>query len=553
MKKNWWKEGIIYQIYPRSFFDHNQDGIGDLQGIISKLDYLKNLGIDIIWVSPIYSSPNDDNGYDISDYRNIMEEFGTMEDFDTLLAEIHKRGMRLLMDLVVNHSSDEHEWFQQSRSSKDNPYRDYYYWEDGDKSKPPTNWKSFFGGSAWEWDDATQAYYLHLFSRKQPDLNWENPKVRQEIYELMRFWLDKGVDGFRMDVFSLFSKRLPFEDADFSNFTQAIHEVYANGPRIHEFLNEMHREVFEKYDIVSVGEGVGVDQNQVMEYVAAERKEIDMIYHFDHMFIDHGQGGRFDPKSWTSEAFFKVFFSWDATLQSTGWGSIYLGNHDFPRMVSRFGDDGLYWQKSAKLLSMLIMTLRGTPTVYQGDEIGMKNVPFRDFEEYRDIEFINAYREAEERGEDMERFLEIARIQARDHARTPMQWNSELNGGFSKEEPWIGSHPGYKEINVEKQVKDPDSILSFYKSTISLRKTHKTLVYGDQVRLETGNPAVLAFERTGEEEQIQVLLNFSSLEQNHILGDRVGTPIFGNYYPDQSLLKGKLRPWEGVIYLNNKA
>ena len=549
MKKNWWKEGIIYQIYPRSFCDHNQDGIGDLQGIISKLDYIKNLGIDIIWVSPIYSSPNDDNGYDISDYRNIMKEFGTMADFDTLLSEIHKRGMRLLMDLVVNHSSDEHEWFQQSRSSRDNPYRDYYYWEEGDKEKPPTNWKSFFGGSVWEWDEATQAYYLHLFSRKQPDLNWENPQVRQEVYELMRFWLDKGVDGFRMDVFPLFSKRLPFKDADFSDFTQAIREVYANGPRIHEFLQEMNREVFEKYDMLSVGEGVGVDQDQVMDYVSAERKEINMIYHFDHMFIDHGQGGRFDPKPWTSETFFDIFFSWDETLQSTGWGSIYLGNHDFPRMVSRFGDDGTYWQESAKMLALLLMTLRGTPTLYQGDEIGMKNVPFQTFGEYRDIEFINAFREAEERGEDMERFLEIARVQARDHARTPMQWNSEANGGFSTTEPWIRCHPEFQELNVEKQVDNPNSILSFYKSAISLRKKYETLVYGDQTRLETGNPAVLGFERIGEQEQIQVLLNFSSLEQKHIIDQGKGTPIFGNYYPNQAVQDGKLRPWEGIVLL----
>ncbi|MEM6628110.1 MAG: alpha-glucosidase [Bacteroidota bacterium] len=549
MKNNWWKEGIIYQIYPRSFCDLNQDGVGDLQGIISKLDYLKNLGVDIIWLSPIYNSPNDDNGYDISDYRNIMEEFGTMKDFDVLLSEVHKRDMRLLMDLVVNHSSDEHEWFQQSRSSQDNPYRDYYYWSKGEKESPPTNWKSFFGGSAWEWDETTQAYYLHLFSKKQPDLNWENPKLRQEVYSLMRFWLDKGVDGFRMDVFSLFSKRLPFEDADFSDFTQAIKEVYANGPRIHEFLSEMYEEVFSNYDMVSVGEGVGIDKHKVMDYVSSERKEIDMIYHFDHMFIDHGHGGRFDPKPWTTETFFEIFFAWDATLQSTGWGSIYLGNHDFPRMVSRFGDDGPFWQESAKLLAILIMTLRGTPTIYQGDEIGMKNVPFEKFEEYRDIEFINAYREAKEKGEDMHHFLEIANNQARDHARTPMQWNSKPNGGFSQVEPWIRPHPAFSDINVEKQVNESDSVLSFYKSVITLRKSHLALVYGEQIRLSTGNPTILGFERSWEGKTLRIVLNFSSLEQNHKLEESNWQPIFGNNYPKHEPLEGKLRPWEGIVWI----
>ena len=548
MKKIWWKEGIIYQIYPRSFCDKNGDGIGDLNGITSKLDYIKDLGVDIIWLSPIYKSPNDDNGYDISDYRDIMDEFGTMEDFDRLLEGVHKRGMKLLMDLVVNHSSDEHTWFEQAKSSVDSPYRDYYYWKKPINGQVPNNWKSFFGGSVWEWDEASGEYFLHLFSKKQPDLNWENPKVRKEVYDLMRFWLDKGVDGFRMDVFSLFSKRLDFGDQDMSDFSRVIREVYANGPRIHEFLHEMNQQVFQHYDVVSVGEGVGITHDRVLEYVDEDKEEIDMIFHFDHMFIDHGKGGRWDPIPWTSESFFEVFFDWDKGLKNKGWGSIYLGNHDFPRMVSRFGDDKQFWKESAKLLAMLLMTLRGTPTIFQGDEIGMKNTPFKNPEDYRDIEFHNSYREKKESGEDLDEFMKIAQKQARDHARTPMLWNSGLNGGFSPVDPWIQPYPNSDMINVDAQQKKPDSILNFYKSLIAYRKSNPIWTYGSLERLESGNPCILAYRRIWEGNEKLVFLNFSSQEQVHRVEAHSGKVSFGNYPDDMDRELAKLKPWEGIIW-----
>ena len=552
MEKKWWKEGIIYQIYPRSFCDKNGDGVGDLRGIISKLDYLKELGVDIIWLSPIYKSPNDDNGYDISDYRDIMDEFGTLSDFDVLLEGVHERGMRLLMDLVVNHSSDEHFWFEEAKKSTDNPYRDYYYWKKPVNGEVPNNWKSFFGGSVWEWHEETQEYFLHLFTKKQPDLNWENPKLREEVYDLMRFWLDKGVDGFRMDVFTLFSKRLAFEDADMSDFTQVIRDVYANGPRIHEFLHEMNQEVFQHYDSVSIGEGVGITHDKILDYVDENRKEIDMIFHFDHMFMDHGKGGRFDPEPWSSEAFFQIFFDWNQALEQNGWGSIYLGNHDFPRMVSRFGDDESFWKESAKLLATLIMTLRGTPTVYQGDEIGMKNVPFARAEDHRDIEFHNAYKEKKEKSEDLEEFLEIARSQARDHARTPIQWSGEAHAGFSETTPWIQVHPDFPSINVEEQSKDPDSILSFYKSLIQFRKAHPIWAYGSLSRIASGNPSILAYERNWEGETRRVIMNFSSQAQQHNL-EGPGWEVQLNTYSQSSTeLPAELRPWEGLVLLASK-
>ena len=372
MKRTWWKESVIYQIYPRSFKDSNGDGIGDLRGIIEQLDYLKNLGVDILWLSPIYQSPNDDNGYDISDYYSIMEEFGTMQDFDEMLSGIHDRGMKLVMDLVVNHTSDEHYWFQESRKSKDNPYRDYYFW----RPEKPNNWQSFFTGDAWEYDAQTGEYYLHLFTKKQPDLNWENLIVRQEIYKMMRWWLDKGVDGFRMDVIPLISKRLDFPDADFSDFAKVVEEIYANGPRLHEFLKEMYREVLGDYDIMTVGEAPGVSPEQARLYVGESRKELNMIFHFGHMFLDWGGEGKFELSDWNLREFKNVFTTWHNAMAEEGWVSIFLDNHDFPRMVSRWGNDKEYHQESARLLAILILTLRGTPTIYQGSEIGMTNVAF---------------------------------------------------------------------------------------------------------------------------------------------------------------------------------
>lgn len=393
MNRIWWKESVICQVYPRSFNDSNGDGIGDLRGIIEKLDYLKELGIDIIWLNPIYKSPNDDNGYDISDYTNIMDEFGTMADFDELLKGIHARGMRLVMDLVVNHSSDEHHWFQESRKSKDNPYRDYYFW----RPEPMNNWQSFFGGNVWEKDDLTGEYYLHLFSKKQPDLNWENPQVRQEVYHLMRFWLDKGIDGFRMDVIPFISKRTEFLDTNLPDFGNIIEDVYANGPKVHDYLQEMYREALAPYDIMTVGEGSGIPPHLANLYVGSDRNELSMIFHFGHMGIDHSARGRFDSKTWQLSDFKRIFNEWNEAVGEVGWINTFLDNHDFPRMVSRFANDQEYRVESAKLLATLLFTMRGTPCIYYGSEIGMTNITLDSWEDVQDIEAKNAYRAAQEK------------------------------------------------------------------------------------------------------------------------------------------------------------
>ena len=443
MKKTWWKESIIYQIYPRSFKDSNGDGIGDIPGIMSQLDYIQSLGVDVIWLCPVYQSPNDDNGYDISNYRVIHPEFGTMEDFDQLLQGIHSRDMKLVMDLVANHTSDEHDWFKESRSSLDNPKRDYYIWKEGKNGAEPNNWQSFFGGKAWELDATTGQYYLHLFTRKQPDLNWENPNVRKEIYDQMRFWLEKGVDGFRMDVISLISKR-HYEDTPFEEFNRTIAEVYANGPQIHEFLQEMNQEVLSRYNVMTVGEGPGITLENGIEYVAEDRKELNMIFHFDHMFLDHGPGGKFDPVKVDFIRFKKIFAEWDQKLGETGWNSIFLGNHDFPRIVSRFADDGEYWEESSKLLAVMLLTMRGTPYIYQGDEIGMTNVAFPSIDDYRDVETLNAWKEKEANGENLDSLLEAIHEQGRDNARTPVQWEDAENAGFSEATPWIEVNPNFK-------------------------------------------------------------------------------------------------------------
>ena len=376
MNKVWWKESVVYQIYPRSFKDANNDGIGDLKGIVQKIDYIRNLGVDVIWLCPIYKSPNDDNGYDISDYTDIMAEFGTMDDFDELLKAAHDRGLKIIMDLVVNHTSDEHPWFLASRKSKDNPYRDYYYWRKGSNGSAPNNWQSFFKGSAWEPDKNSEEYYLHLFSKKQPDLNWENPAVRQEVHNLMKFWLDKGIDGFRMDVIPLISKNIHFPDTDYKKFYDVIEHVYANGPRVHEFLREMHEKVLSKYDIMTVGEGPGVTPDNANLYVGCNRKELNMIFHFGHLYLGSGKNGKYDVAPWNLQEFKNIFNIWDKALAGDGWNSIFLGNHDFSRIVSRFGNDVQYRKESAKLLAMLLLSMRGTVFLYQGDEIGMTNVAF---------------------------------------------------------------------------------------------------------------------------------------------------------------------------------
>ncbi|MEO1518228.1 MAG: alpha-glucosidase [Bacteroidota bacterium] len=504
MQQTWWKESVVYQIYPRSFKDSSGDGIGDLRGIIEKLDYLQQLGIDVLWLSPIFQSPNDDNGYDVSDYCAIMDEFGDMDDFYQLLEGVHQRGLKLILDLVPNHSSDEHHWFQESRKSTDNPYRDYYIW----REEAASNWLSFFSGSAWEYDKPSGEYYLHLFSKKQPDLNWENPKVRQEIYKIMHFWFEKGVDGFRMDVLPFISKRLDFPDIDPNDFNKAILEVYANGPRLHEFLQEMNREVSSKYDVMTMGECIGVTASQALDYVGEDRNELNMLYHFDHVNINYGPGGKYDPVPWKLSTFKKIFQEWDAAVGDKGWINLTLDNHDFPRMVSRFGQDTTYRKESAKLLAMLLLTMRGGPCIYQGSEIGMTNVAFDTLEEYDDVEVVNLHEEWKKAGRDTAPLLRAVQQQGRDNARTPMQWTDDLHAGFTTGTPWLMVNPNHPQINVAEALADPDSIFYFYQKLLAFRKEHKTLVYGDLELFLPEDEHLFSYRRKDRNGDFVVLLHF---------------------------------------------
>lgn len=550
MNKIWWKEGVVYQIYPRSFYDSDNDGVGDIQGIIKKLDYIKSLGVDIIWLCPVYKSPNDDNGYDISDYYGIMDEFGTMADFDELLAEMKKRGLRLVMDLVANHTSDEHSWFLESRKDQTNDKRDYYIWKDGDGDKEPNNWLSFFSGSAWKKDELTGQYYLHLFTKKQPDLNWENPNVRQEVYKVMKYWLDKGIDGFRMDVISVISKR-NYDNSPYENFNDTIKNVYANGPEIHNYLQEMNQEVMSKYDMMTVGEGPGISLENGLEYVHVDRKELNMVFHFDHMFIDHGPGGKFDVVHYDFIHFKSIFTKWDELLKDKGWGSVFLGNHDFPRIVSRFGNDGEFREKSAKLLAVMLLSLRGTTYIYQGDEIGMTNVAFDSIEDYRDVETINAYQEeVVENGRNFDDFLKAVHYQGRDNVRTPVQWSSADNGGFTKGNPWIKVNPNYKEINIAAQEDNPDSILNFYRQMIRFRKENPTLVYGDFKMIEPNHKELFLYQRTDEEGKFLITLNFSDHPVSYQYDNAESLNVVVNNYDDVSIQGDQIefKPWQSIVF-----
>ena len=514
MKKTWWKEGIVYQIYPRSFKDTTANGIGDIYGIIEKLDYIKSLGVDIIWLCPVYESPNDDNGYDISDYKAISEDFGGSDAFDQLLKGMHQRGLKLVMDLVLNHSSDEHKWFKESRKSKNNPYRDYYFWKPSKDGNPPNNWTSIFSGSAWKKDEITDEYFLHLFTKKQPDLNWENPKVRKEIHDIVDFWCKKGVDGFRMDVISLISKQLDFPDSIYpEDYGKTIKNYYANGPKIHQYLKELNKEVLSKYDIMTVGEGPGIDLSNGLDYVDEAQNELNMIFHFDHMFIDNGVGGKYDPIDISLAKFKNVFSDWDEKLKGKGWGSIFLGNHDFSRMVSRFGNDKTYHTESAKLLAMLLLTLRGTVYIYQGDEIGMTNVAYPSINDYNDVETLGSWNAAKARGENMDEFLKLVHKQSRDNARTPMQWNADKNAGFTENTPWLKVNKNYSSINVASQENDETSILNFYRKMIAFRKANSIMVYGDYKCLNPKDENLYIYKRWDNNYTYLILLNFSGSEQ----------------------------------------
>ena len=551
---DWWKEAVIYQIYPRSFKDNNSDGIGDLQGIISKLDYIKNLGVDAVWLNPIFSSPNDDNGYDVSDYRNIMSEFGTMQDFDELLQGMHKRGLKLILDLVANHTSDEHEWFKQSRSSRDNPYRNYYHWWAAEKGKPAKRY-SFFDveSNAWKYDEQTNAYYLHYFSIKQPDLNWENPKVRQEIYDIMRFWFDKGVDGFRMDVIPFISK-----DTNFPELPEKYHgdfiRYYADGPHLHEYLHEMYREVLSKYNVMSVAEGVGVKTNTAMDFVDPERNELNMLYHFDAIDIGYLPDvyKTIDPKGYDLIEFKEIYSKWNDLFGDKGWGTIYLCNHDRPRMVTRWGNDSDEFRElSSKMLTTFLLTMRATPFYYNGDELGMTNVKFDKIEDYRDIETINMYKQIESSGGDLQQFIEAQKLSARDNSRTPFQWNDTLHAGFTSGVPWIKVNPNYTTINAEQQEKDDNSCLNYFKKLIKLRKQTSTLIYGKYTLLDKNNMKVYAYTRELNDHKILVLLNFSKDDAQANVDLKVANAkrLICNY-TDVPLRNDAitLRPYEAVVY-----
>ena len=561
MTKQWWKESVVYQIYPRSFMDSNGDGIGDIRGIVSRLDYLKELGMDVVWLSPVYKSPNDDNGYDISDYRNIMDEFGTMQDWEIMLEEMHKRGIRLVMDLVVNHSSDEHAWFIESKKNKDNPYRDYYIWRPGKDGKEPNNWESFFSGSTWHYNEATDDYYLHLFSKKQPDLNWENEKVRKEVYDLMRFWLDKGVDGFRMDVINLISKDPALPDGPIVEGKEYASgaEYYMNGPKVHEYLQEMNNEVLSHYDIMSVGETPGVTPAEGILYTGEDRNELNMIFQFEHMDVDSGPSGKWELQPLNLVKLKKILSKWQTELYGKGWNSLYWNNHDQPRIVSRFGDDGAYRVESAKMLGTCLHFLQGTPYIYQGEEIGMTNVQFPDIEYYQDIETINMYNEKVEKGINPNDIMRSIYAKGRDNARTPMQWDDTENAGFTTGEPWIHVNPNYMDINTKAALNDPDSIFYYYKKLIALRKEMKIIVEGSYELIEAENEHIYAYMRHLHNQTLLILTNFTGDKQIVSWPESVkgfdGKKVIANYSDRaerETASETILRPWEAVVYLIEK-
>jgi oligo-1,6-glucosidase len=541
--RKWWKEAIVYQVYPRSFKDADGDGIGDLKGILSKLDYIKSIGVDVVWLNPIYSSPNADNGYDISDYRNIMKEFGTMADFDTLLGQLHRRKIRLVMDLVVNHSSDQHYWFQQSSSSRNSPYRNYYHWWNAERGKPVHRW-SFFdvNSDAWKYDAQTNAYYLHYFSRQQPDLNWENPQLRQEVYKIMKFWLDKGIDGFRMDAFQFAAKDTSFPPFP-KGYEKDIIRYYGMGPHLHDYLQEMNREVISKYDIMTVAEGAGSTLDDAMALVDPDRHELNMAYHFEGIDLGH-----FDP-NYSLLEFKKVYSKWDSAFAQKGWVSIFLGNHDQPRMVSHWGNDSPdFREPSAKMLTTFIMTMRGTPYYYNGDELGMTNIKFNRIEDYRDIGTINAYQHLKNQGSDLAAFLETEKRASRDNGRTPFQWDSSANAGFSTGTPWIAVNPNYRSVNAAAEEKDSSSVLNYFRKIVQLRKDNLVLVYGKYSLLDKDNPDVYAYTRELNGKKLLVLLNFKSRPATaHVAIDLSHAKLLLGNYPDASMNES-LRPYESVIY-----
>ena len=553
MEKRWWKESVVYQIYPRSFCDSNGDGIGDLNGITGKLDYLKELGIDVIWLSPVYKSPNDDNGYDISDYQAIMDEFGTMEDFDRMLATAHEKGIKIMMDLVVNHTSDEHKWFIESRKSTDNPYRDYYIWrpakEDGSL---PNNWGSCFSGPAWEYDKTTDMYFLHLFSKKQPDLNWDNPAVRQDVFDMMNWWLKKGVDGFRMDVISLISKEPGLPDKEPGINGYATFNVSANGPHVHEYLQEMRQKALNNADTITVGECSGVTLEEAKKYARSDEKELNMVFQFEHMDVDSDEkSGKWTTRKMDLRNLKKILTRWQKGLQDIAWNSLYWENHDQPRSVSRFGNDSdEYREISAKMLATCIHMMQGTPYVYQGEELGMTNCPFNTLDNFRDLESINAFHELTEQGKMTEEDMMAAiGYKGRDNARTPMQWDDSAYAGFSTATPWIMVNPNYTKINAKDQINREDSVFKYYQKLIKLRHESELIVYGTYDLILDDDKDIYAYIRTLDDEKLIVYCNFSENTREVELPEEFtnGKVLISNYIDAKVNHKIPLRPYEAIV------
>ena len=553
MEKRWWKESVVYQIYPRSFCDSNGDGIGDLNGITGKLDYLKELGIDVIWLSPVYKSPNDDNGYDISDYQAIMDEFGTMEDFDRMLATAHEKGIKIMMDLVVNHTSDEHKWFIESRKSTDNPYRDYYIWrpakEDGSL---PNNWGSCFSGPAWEYDKTTDMYFLHLFSKKQPDLNWDNPAVRQDVFDMMNWWLKKGVDGFRMDVISLISKEPGLPDKETGINGYATFNVSANGPHVHEYLQEMRQKALNNADTITVGECSGVTLEEAKKYARSDEKELNMVFQFEHMDVDSDEkAGKWTTRKMELRNLKKILTRWQKGLQDIAWNSLYWENHDQPRSVSRFGNDSdEYREISAKMLATCIHMMQGTPYVYQGEELGMTNCPFNTLDNFRDLESINAFHELTEQGKMTEEDMMAAiGYKGRDNARTPMQWDDSAYAGFSTANPWIMVNPNYTKINAKDQINREDSVFKYYQKLIKLRHESELIVYGTYDLILDDDKDIYAYIRTLGDKKLIVYCNFSENTREVELPEEFtnGKVLISNYIDAKVNHKITLRPYEAIV------
>ncbi|ADE67990.1 MULTISPECIES: alpha,alpha-phosphotrehalase [Priestia] len=557
MQEPWWKKSVVYQIYPKSFYDTTGNGVGDIAGIIEKLDYLKKLGVDVVWLTPIYKSPQRDNGYDISDYFVIQEEYGTMEDFDRLITEAHKRDLKIIMDIVVNHTSTEHEWFQEAKKSKDNPYRDFYIWKDQkEDGSAPTNWVSKFGGSAWEHDKLTEQSYLHLFDVTQADLNWENERVRRSVYDMMTFWFEKGVDGFRLDVINLISKDQRFLDDDGSIAPGDGRKFYTDGPRVHEYMREMNQEVFSKYDSMTVGEMSSTTVDHCIQYSHPDRGELSMTFNFHHLKVDYPNGEKWALADFDFIKLKEILSTWQTEMnKGGGWNALFWCNHDQPRVVSRYGNDELYHNKSAKMLAATIHLMQGTPYIYQGEEIGMTNPKFSSIDEYRDVESLNVYEIKRAQGMNENEILEILKHKSRDNSRTPVQWSDEPNAGFTKGTPWINPADNYREINVEKALDDEDSIFYFYQKLIALRKQYDIITYGNYELILGEDEQIFAYIRNGADEKLLVINNFYGSETAFELPEDITfegyhSEILLSNYKDSSkeFKQVLLRPYESIVY-----